>query len=386
MIKRPRGRFFWVFCALGLPVLAVGSARADSPSDWKVTTPSNGTMVMTHNTGNAMIIVGGKQAPADQIDVQIRVMAAAIPQCGATPATPILNGKIGKTRELVADAAGVRCRIVSAHKDGYVMLIFGMEPVAGPEDADPMIDRLATGLFGAPAVAATTTVGRLPAPSPNLAPSPVTAQPKPAGALSLQAAIDRIPKDRRPIGLVYSEGPWDSYKMQVTFVPHLLFPNGIAISPDCTSWDPAKPIAKQSAMGCSYDRYTLEGRTAYFSGDHESIDDYQGFKKGERLSINFSTVGGLANNGLNAGSNATWGGALTMTPQGKIQVASWSGATVSGAGFGAYGGSQKQGISGDYYLDGYLIGVQDARGAVGVTFIWQQNGQYVFLNGQQYNR
>jgi hypothetical protein len=77
---------------------------------------------------------------------------------------------------------------------------------------------------------------------------------------------------------------------------------------------------------------------------------------------------------------------LTMTPQGKIQVGSWSGATVSGAGFGAYGGSQKQGISGDYYLDGYLIGVQDARGAVSVTFIWQQDGQYVFLNGQQYNR
>jgi hypothetical protein len=378
MTKRLLENFFLVFGALGLPVLVAPPVAADSPSDWKITTPSNGTMVATHNTGNAVIIVGGKQAPADQIDTQLRTMAAALPQCGATPATSIQTGKLAQSREMVTQSGGIRCRIVSGYKDGYVMIIFGMEPVAGPEDADPMIDRLATGLFGGQAVAATPTpprpVNSVQAPKNTSAPS------------SLKAAIDAIPTDRRPIGLVYSEGPWDSYKMQVTFRPHLLFPNGIAISPDCTSWDPAKPITKTMAMGCEFDRYTLQGRTAYIGRDHESIDDYQGFKKGERLSINFSTVGGLANNGLNAGSNATWGGALTMSPMGKIQVGRWSGATVSGAGFGAYGGSQKQGITGDYYLDGYLIGVEDARGSISVTFIWQQNGQYIFLNGQQYNR
>jgi hypothetical protein len=379
MIKRLRANFILAFGALVLPVLVAAPVAADSPSDWKITTPSNGTMVATHNTGNAMIIVGGKQAPADQLDAQLRTMAAALPQCGGTPTTPIQRGKIAQSREMVTQSGGIRCRIVSGYKDGYVMIIFGMEPVAGPEDADPMIDRLATGLFGGQAAAATTT------PTP---PRPVNSVPTPptSSAPSLQTAIDRIPQDRRPIGLVYSEGPWDSYKMQVTFRPHLLFPNGIAISPNCTSWDPAKPITKTMAMGCEFDRYTLQGRTAYIGRDHESIDDYQGFKKGERLSINFSTVGGLANNGLNAGSNATWGGELTMSPTGKIQVGSWSGATVSGAGFGAYGGSQKQGITGDYYLDGYLIGVQDARGSISVTFIWQQDGQYIFLNGEQYNR
>jgi hypothetical protein len=364
-----------------VPALMLVSSPAfpESPSDWSIETPANGTVIAKHKSGNAMVLVGGKQAPADQVDAQLRTVAAALSQCGATPKTPIQAGRIAKSREMVAQSGGIRCRIVSGYKDGYVMFIFGMEPMAGPEDADPMIDRLATGLFGGQ----TATTAATPTP-----PRPVNSvqTPTPPRTSSLQAAIDRIPKDRRPIGLVYSEGPWDSYKMQVTFRPHLLFPNGIAISPDCTSWDPAKPITKTMAMGCEFDRYTLQGRTAYIGRGHESIDDYQGFKKGERLSINFSTVGGLANNGLNAGSNATWGGELTMSPTGKIQVGRWSGVTVSGAGFGAYGGSQKQGITGDYYLDGYLIGVEDARGSISVTFIWQQNGQYIFLNGQQYNR
>jgi hypothetical protein len=203
---------------------------------------------------------------------------------------------------------------------------------------------------------------------------------------SLKSAIDRIPKDRRPIGLVYSEGPYDAYNASVTFRPHLLFPNGIMISPNCTAWDPAKPITADSAMGCGFERYRLEGRTAYFKGESESIDDYQGFKKGEMVSVNFSNTGGLSSAVPNSGSSAVWGGELTMTPHGKISVGSWSGATVSGSGFGAYGGSNKQGVSGDYYLDGYLIGVQDAKGNVGVSFIWQQDGQHIFLGGEQYNR
>lgn len=203
----------------------------------------------------------------------------------------------------------------------------------------------------------------------------------------LKAVMDAIPRANRPIGLVYTEGAWDSFNMSVTFNAHLLFPNGIAINPKCPAWNPMKPITQTTAMGCGFGTYTLEGDRAYIDGKSESINDYQGFKKGERVSINFSNIGGLANNGLNpAGANATWGGDLTMTPSGQIRVGSWSGATVDGPNFVAYGGSESRGIQGEYYLDGYLIGVKDAQGRISVSLIWQQDGQHVFLNGKQYNR
>ena len=149
----------------------------------------------------------------------------------------------------------------------------------------------------------------------------------------LKAAIDAIPRANRPIGLIYTEGAWDSYNMTVTFNPHMLFPNGITINPNCTAWNPMKPITKDTAMGCGFDTYRLEGDTAFIDSKSESINDYQGFKKGERVSVNFSNIGGLANNGLNPpGANATWGGDLAMSPSGKIQVGSWSGSTINGSG------------------------------------------------------
>jgi hypothetical protein len=206
------------------------------------------------------------------------------------------------------------------------------------------------------------------------------------GSSDLKAAIDRIAANRRPIGLVYTEGEWDSYNASVTFDPHLLFPGGIAISPDCKSWDPAKPITATSAMGCGYIKYTLSGRTAYIKGESSNLDDYQGFKKGERVSINFSTVGATPMNISNPGSGAVWGGDLFMSPQGSISVGSWSGATVNGDNVFGFSGSEKQGIQGEYYLDGYIIGVKDSEGRISVDFIWQQDGEHVFLNGEQYNR
>jgi hypothetical protein len=239
---------------------------------------------------------------------------------------------------------------------------------------------------GAPVAAASSpTASYAPAVTPA-AQNAKQAQAASGSSASLKAAIDKIPADRRPIGLVYTEGGWDSYNMMTKWVPHLLFPNGITISPDCKLWDPMRPITKDTAMGCYYDSYRLEGRTAYIDGKGQSIDDYQGFKKGERLSVNFSTVGGLAMNGLNPGVNSTWGGDLTMTPEGRIGVGSWSGASMSGAGYTAYGGSEGQSIVGEYYLDGYIIGIMDDQGNISVDFIWQQDGQYIFLNGEQYNR
>ncbi len=203
----------------------------------------------------------------------------------------------------------------------------------------------------------------------------------------LKAAMDAIPAAHRPIGVVYTEGEWDSYNMSISFTPHILFPNGIAISPSCTEWNPMQPITKTSAMGCFFYTYTLKGSTAYLDSKGQSIHDYQGFKKGERVSVNFSNIGGLANNGLNPpGANATWGGDLSMSPSGRIQVGSWSGSSMSGPGYTAHGGQSRRGIEGEYYLDGFMIGVKDASGGISVSPIWQQNGRHIFLNGEQYNR
>jgi hypothetical protein len=203
---------------------------------------------------------------------------------------------------------------------------------------------------------------------------------------TLKEAIDRIPADRRPIGVIYTEGAWDSSNAMATWTPHILFPNGIAISPKCRRWNPLGPIVGEEAMGCGIYKYRLEGRTAYLDGKSESLDDYQGFKKGEMLSINFDRVGGLSPMMSTPGVNSTWGSELTMTSQGKINVGNWSGATVTGTGYTAYGGSQSRGIEGDYYVDGFLIAVKDKRGKISVSFIWQQDGDHIFLNDEQYNR
>ncbi len=307
-----------------------------------------------------------------------RLIALASQQCPGLDSAPSKSTGNGEIRQIASN--GFFCSLYFGRdRSGQFVSVASMEP----DDLEPDVYAYAQAQFDSMIQSAAIT-GKAPnVPDPKGEPVP----PPVKGSASLKAAMEKIPKDRKPIGLVYSEGEWDSYNMMITWNPHLLFPNGIAINPGCTDWDPAKPITKDTAMGCSYDRYELKGRTAYVSGDSESIDDYQGFKTGERISINYSTVCGLANNGLGtAGASAVWGGELTMTPQGQIRVGSWSGATVSGSNFGAYGGRSSEGIQGEYYLDGYLIGVQDAQGNIGVTFIWQQDGQHIFLNGEQYNR
>jgi hypothetical protein len=363
----------WLVTSLLACVAPAQAQSEDWTTDWTTEKQANGTLVAKHKSGRAMVFVGGKKGSADQIDDQIRALTGALPQCGATASTPIRQGKTAGSRELVAQSGLVRCRFVSGFKDGFVLIIVGIEPVTGPEDADQMVDRLAVGLLGSE--------------TPPMASAP-PAQPRPSPQASLRsadtllkAAIDAVPLANRPIGTAFRSA-WDSVSMSMAYTPWVLFQNGIAADADCPHWNPrgARP-----GTGCETTSWRRVGPDKIqFGGDDDPISagGFYGFTPGQRMTANMSRTGG----GGVSGANTVNGGTLRLTASGTIAVGRWNGVALSGSNYSGYSGNGGT-IRGRYFLSGFLIAIQDEGGRTSLGFIAgkrETGGNYLFLNGKQY--
>jgi hypothetical protein len=204
---------------------------------------------------------------------------------------------------------------------------------------------------------------------------------------SLKAAMDAIPRANRPIGMAMKEGEWDSYKMMVEYTNMVLFPSGVAIPATCRNWNPQKPVGP--AMGCGITRYTLSNGRVTFSGDKEPADlsDFSGFMPGKSILINVGNIGGGGASTYGGSINQVSGGELKMTLSGDISSGDWVSNSIQGGNYSGYAGSNAAGVTGKYYLDGYLIAVQDRNGQISIGFIGQKTeGRdiYTYMNGEQY--
>ncbi|MFC4292456.1 hypothetical protein ACFOWX_08515 [Sphingorhabdus arenilitoris] len=207
----------------------------------------------------------------------------------------------------------------------------------------------------------------------------IPAAPATSGDSSLKASIDRIPAANRPIGMASVEGEYDSYNASITFDNYLLFPGGYAINSTCKGWNPILPPARQT--DCSVVRYTAAGRgMVRIGGSMSETNLFEPFSAGERVSYDYGNISG--NGG--AGYSQTSGSGLKLTRDGQIRLSDWSGTSLSGGNYSGYAGSQGQ-ISGRYYLDGYIIAIQDDEGNISASFIAKKNeggDRYLYLNGE----
>jgi hypothetical protein len=151
--------------------------------------------------------------------------------------------------------------------------------------------------------------------------------------------------------------------------------------------EPAKPVGPN--MGCGITRYTLSNGRVKFTGDKDPADlaDFNGFAPGKSVSINVGNVGGGGASTYGGSISQVSGGELKMTLSGDISSGDWVSNSIQGGNYSGYAGSNTAGVTGKYYLDGYLIAVQDRNGQISIGFIGQKTEGtdiYTFMNGEQY--
>jgi hypothetical protein len=202
---------------------------------------------------------------------------------------------------------------------------------------------------------------------------------------SLKAAMDAIPRANRPIGMSMRKDGWDSFNAMIKYTNMVLFPGGVAINADCRNWTPQQ--SPKNITGCGTSSYTLSNGKVRFPGDDEAADlsDFRGFAAGKSVSIKVGNVGGAGIASYGGGINQVSGGELLMTPSGDISSGDWVSNSIQGGNYSGYAGSNTPGVTGKYYLDGYLIAVQDRNGQISIGFIGQKyeaNDVYTYLNGE----
>jgi hypothetical protein len=209
--------------------------------------------------------------------------------------------------------------------------------------------------------------------SPVETDKPITGQ----GASSLTAAIAQIPANRRPVDVSYV-GEWDSVSMSTQYVPWFLLGDGTASPAECLY-----------QSGCDSAPYRKRGNQIELAVEDEVLDgegDHRPFKPGERVDLSLGNVGGVSFGLAGSQGGQVSSGALEMTKDGRIIVGEDIANNIYGGGFSASASSSGS-VSGTYYLDGYLIAIDDGNGNIGVgTILRKYEGRdlYIYLNGELY--
>jgi hypothetical protein len=379
--------------ALAILALFVGTiAMAQSADEWRITQAKNeakdgSTVVIVHNKGDMVVVVAAKSTSSSNYNADAGLInfAKGLPKCGTGKVTATPNGK---GRMMVTNGAE-RCIFMTAVAGNTTGLAIAKpisltqgDIVAVTEASlfqmlrNPDATKFALTPAKTRRVATTTT------PQKTVAPPPVktttTAPPK-----TLKAAMDAIPDANRPIGMASVEGEWDSYNATITFDNYMLFPGGYAINSECAGWNAMKPPSAQPK--CSTVRYTKLGpNSVRIGGENSDLDLFQPFRAGEMVNYDYGNIGGGGASTYGGGTSQISGSGLKLTPSGKVTVSNWTGTTVSGSNFTGYS-SNRGGISGTYYLDGYMIAIQDQSGTISIGFIAKKDegrDRYLYLNGE----
>jgi hypothetical protein len=233
--------------------------------------------------------------------------------------------------------------------------------------------------------------------------------------VALKNAMAAVPKSNRPIGYVVQSNylPGTNGVMQLLTTKWGVFPNGYAT--DCTGWDPAEidptpqslgTAMKKAGESCDVIRWEKkQGNYVRFIAPDDVLapDDSEvineGFAPGTRLDVDIGNVRafgsvGYVPDGMVAARGIA-GGSLRMTKAGEIGVGSWSTVGFMGSDVIAGGSSVSRAPRiGRYYLDGYVIAVQDQNGAISRRMIYGfQNGPnekynpnawYITIDGTEY--
>jgi hypothetical protein len=351
---------------------------------WEQNNPGANVKTIQHSDGDSVIISvyaadGGASVDPKEGLAQI---ARVMPDCGIGPVTALPKSN----SHLMVTGGNLQCVFMYSHANGKTGLVMGR--VVGQDLADVLkvadgalqiaMNEPLTGKASASAADAPANVAQPTAPVATGRTATGRAA-TPATATSLKTSVDGIPAAHRPIGMASVEGEFDSYNATITFDNYLLFPGGYAINSTCKNWNPMQSPAQQK--GCSVVRYTQAGAgQVRIGGETSPTNLFEPFATGERVSYDYGNVSGRGGSGY----SQTSGSGLQLTRAGQITLSDWSGTSLGGGNYSGYAGNQG-GISGSYYLDGYIIAIEDNQGNVSAGFIAKKNegrDHYLYLNGE----
>jgi hypothetical protein len=388
-----------VKCVLAGGVLAAGiAAYAQSATGWRLQSSNAMGDTIVHGSGavvNALAVPTQKDISDEQA---ARTVARTLKECPGIATAPARKTANGRGIALVAPVGAGQCVVVTGHGNGKVAMALGLQKTSEDIELVKLAEFMAFNRLDARTTGQAGGAPALPAPptgqtalgtnkSGNTKSGSIVPVPQPA---SLKAAINRIPPANRPIDMAY-RSEWDSVSMSMSYVPWVLFADNIAVEADCDTWNysytPSRATISKNAIGCDVATWRKVGGSIKF--DDDDPVDHGGFGRfapGERISIAMRRQGGGSVSGGFASTSVISSGDLRMTPAGQIAIGSWSGVTTSGSNFTAYG-SGNRGVQGTYYLDGFLMAVQDAAGRISIGFISRRTegrDTYMIVNGKLY--
>jgi hypothetical protein len=378
--------------AVALAGLASGlgaAAQAPAPAGWESSSKVDGMVVLTHPTGDA-VIIEGVGASAQTVESML-ARTATMEECsGLSDARTVTAlGGAGQMRDAVGD--GIACRMIwGKQADGLFALSVSLEAEHGALGARTLqVSRMAG--YVAPPPSAARTPPTRPQVPPPLARAAGTAPDDAA----LKAVLAKVPTQSRPVDVVLQTG-WTFIgdQMQMQLEPVLLFPNGLATH--CPEWDPLRVAATaeafaQAGLECDLLPWRRSG-AEYQIRDTDGAwgvalpgAENKGAKPGRRVSLTLQSLNRISTLG-------NWGspglliineGSLAMTTDGVIQMGSsrftWRNADTESR--------TDAPLIGRYYLDGFLIAIGDEQGQVSVTsFLDVKSDQdtFVYLGDQLY--
>jgi hypothetical protein len=269
------------------------------------------------------------------------------------------------------------CTVISARTDTRAVAGFGANFKGTPGETRTVLDALARRLLNAAPARQLLNDALAQAKANSAAPSATVAAPGGAGEARMKAALGAVKPEHRPLGFASSLTEWNPVAMMMDFQWWQLLPNGLAVAADCG--------VGARAADCDTARYTRRGNTVSLAVDSETLFDetIRPFPAGARIDVDVGNVGG----GAVMNTSVLSGGQLRLTKSGEIAIADWTGTSTDGGSYGVYTRAAS-GIRGRYYLDGYLIAIEDAAsGQISVGTLFEKiegRDRYLYLNGELY--
>ncbi len=380
---------------LVLIMFAPSLSWAQASAGWRLESSDANSDTVKHDNGaQVKVIAQSVDKVVDDLDVLRLVTLPMNKNC---------PGIAQRTPEKMSNGRGVfvqiktslgQCIVGAGQGNGKAVMVMGMQSTREDVGIMKLVEFMVANRIDRNSTAQSLS-STLPAQVPQ-----ATGQAKAEGseqqgavaapnATDLKSLIAAIPEANRPIGMAF-RSEWDSVAMSMSYVPWVLFANNVAVEADCARWNPSvSPNVSnltKIAPGCSVVRYVKRGDQIVFDKDDSiSTGGFYGFKPGERITVAMGRRGGGSVGGA-ATTRVISSGQLRMNADGRIEVGAWTGATTTGSNFGAYSGS-KSAVNGQYYLDGFLVAIQDQRGQTSIGFIAgkiEGRDRFMFLNGKQY--
>jgi hypothetical protein len=369
-------------------LLPVGVRAEPLLAGWSITQQENDSTMYRHGE-DGVIVVG--PLPAGTPTGFPNPIAAQFDQPGVCPglnaSTPTAKFQ-GLAQQVQYNGAVICTIIIGSGSDGS-FVIAAIEQRGSNVGAAAFAQRIAMDKIGAAGENVASTNAQ-----------PVRVQSiSTSGKAGLLQAIAAVPAAHRPIGYVLrSETAYDGSNLQFVFKPWMLFANGYATN--CYEWDPAiiapTPAAFASAgLDCTLERWRRAGNDAQFQSDDgawsegQTLSDFKPVRAGTRLNLRlealstFSTLSNWGSPGLAIFDVSR----LQMSENGRLIIGdtkySWRNSdseTTSSAG-----------LSGEYYLDGFLMSVRGPNGEISRHFFTAllptqtDEKQFVFIDGTQFS-